>query len=307
MSNSIRGHAAVNCSWHAGRPANPSACDGGSGISGTESSGGPNPRTACQPASPNAMSWGLTNEATASHGPSSPRRRQLGEQLDDLVGEDPVPDGAAVGPGGTVGLPPDPPGEPERVEPVGPAVRLDRLGDDRAVVAGGHEAVVGAGDDEVGVGDVPFAPVVGAVAAGPEPVAERRHRVRVEPRHRRVGVPLGQPVGLRDAVQGRVLPREQRGPARQARGRAGVVAVELEAAGAQRLAGRQVVAPERGERRGLVRGRVPLLVGHDDEDVGRRHQRPVPVTSAVMGGTVRDGRTDDRFGNWYSAGSGQTP
>ena len=96
------------------------------------------------------------------------------------------------------------------------------------------------GIDEVGVADVPLAAVVGLVAAGAEPVAERRHRVGVEPPHRRVGVLLRDAVGLRHAVQRRVLAGEQRRPARHARRRARVVPVELQPAVAERLPGRQL-------------------------------------------------------------------
>jgi hypothetical protein len=46
------------------------------------------------------------------------------------------------------------------------------------------------------------------------------------------------------------------------------VAVELEAAGAEVLACRELLTPEGREGVALVRRRVPLLVRHHDEDVG---------------------------------------
>ena len=82
------------------------------------------------------MSWGFTNEATASHGPSLDGAGQVAEEVDDLLGEDAVAHGAAVRLGRAVGLAADPAREPERVEPVGPAVGLDGLGDQAAVVVG---------------------------------------------------------------------------------------------------------------------------------------------------------------------------
>ncbi len=67
----MAGHALVNASWQAGRPAKESACDGASGMAGSVSSStGGKPSSASQPKPLNAMSCGLTKEATASHGPS---------------------------------------------------------------------------------------------------------------------------------------------------------------------------------------------------------------------------------------------
>ena len=142
------------------------------------------------------MSCGFTNEATASHGPSLARLGQVTEQVDHLLREHAVAHSAAVGLRRAVRLPADPPGEPERVEPVGLAVRLHRLGDRLAVVVGRHQAFVAPRDREVGVADVPLAPVVGLVAAGAKPVAQRRDRVGVEPPHGRIVGLLGDPVGL---------------------------------------------------------------------------------------------------------------
>ena len=138
----------------------------------------------------NAMSWGFTNDATASHGPSSRDCGQLAEQLDDLLGEHAVADRArsrtwrrrgARGrstPRTRTGRADRPCGTPRprrrwRVPSSSEAMRLSWV----------------PGIEQVGVSDVPLAPVVGLVAAGAEPVAEGGHLVGVEPAHRRVGRP----------------------------------------------------------------------------------------------------------------------
>ncbi len=146
---------------------------------------------------------------------------------------------------------------------------------------------MGAGDDEVGVGDVPLAPIVRLVAAGAEPVAQGRHRVRVQPPHPGVGVLLGDPVGLRGAVQRRVLPGEQRRPARQARRRPRIVTMEVQTTPAKRLAGREAVAAKRCDGLGLIRRWVPLLVRHDDENVRRAHARRLVSLTVCDAGTER--------------------
>jgi len=51
------------------------------------------------------------------------------------------------------------------------------------------------------MGDVPLAAVVRLVAPGPEPVTQRRDRVRIEPAHSGIGVLLRDPVRLRGTVQ----------------------------------------------------------------------------------------------------------
>ena len=142
-------------------------------------------------------------------------RRQLGEQVDHLFGEHAVAHESAVGLVGTVRLAPDPPREPELVEPVGAPVGVDRGGVDDPVDVVRPQALVGAGHHQVGVRDVPLAPVVGAVAGGAEPVPHRRHGVGIEEVHGRVGGRLGEAVGVGDPVQRRVLAGEQRGPARR--------------------------------------------------------------------------------------------
>ena len=135
--------------------------------------------------------------------------RELTEELHHLLREHSVAHRAALGPGRAVRLTADPPGEPERVEPVGLAIGGDRLRDRVPVDVGGHQALVAPRDEQVGEGDVPLPPVVRLVPAGAEPVAERRHRVGIQPHHGRVVVLLRRPVGLRHAVQRRVLTGEQ--------------------------------------------------------------------------------------------------
>jgi hypothetical protein len=69
----------------------------------------------------------------------------------------------------------DPSGEPVRTEWIRVEILLHgSVVDDAVVVVGGQR---GAGGRilEVGVGDVPLAVVVGVVAGGAEPVAQRRH------------------------------------------------------------------------------------------------------------------------------------
>src|ERR1700722_17783354 len=101
---------------------------------------------------------------------------------------------------------------------------------------------------------------MGLVAAGPEPVAERRNGVGVEPAHGRVVGLLGHAIGVGPAVQRRVLAREERGPAGQAGGRAGVVPVKLEATVADGLARTELLASEPGHGGTLVGRGIPLLV-----------------------------------------------
>ena len=87
---------------------------------------------------------------------------------------------------------------------------------------------MGARNDQVGEGDVPLSPVVRLVAASPEPVAERRHRVGVEPVHAGIGTLFGRAVRRGHPVKGWVLPGEERGTARCAGRRSGVMAMELD-------------------------------------------------------------------------------
>ena len=68
------------------------------------------------------------------------RLGELGQKVNDLFSEDAVSHGAAVRLGGTVGLTTDPPGEPERVESIGLTECVDGIGDESAVVVGGHSS-----------------------------------------------------------------------------------------------------------------------------------------------------------------------
>ena len=209
---------------------------------------------------------------------------QLAEEFDDLLGEDAVAHHAAVGLRRAVRLAADPAREAVGIEAVGPLVGRHRGGNGRARLVGRHQSLVGAGDHQVGVRNVPLAPVVRLVAAGAEPVAERRHRVGIEPLHVRVVGLLGQAVGVGPAVQRGVLAREERRPAGQAGRRAGVVPVEFEAAVADGLARAELLPAEAGQGLVLVRGWVALLVGHDHKDVGWRHRGRLHAHSSRHGG-----------------------
>ena len=176
--------------------------------------------------------------------------------------------GAGVGQPGAVRLGPDPAGEPVRVERVGVEVGLHRRGVDHTVVVVGGERRAGRRVEQVGVADVPLALVVGVVAAGPEPVAERRHLALAQPAHAGVVGHLAEPVGLGDAVDVGVLAGEQRRPAGHAGERAGVVAAEGDAVLVEpAAAGQRVVAPA-PQVVALVGRGGPLLVGEDDDDIG---------------------------------------
>ena len=135
-----------------------------------------------------------------------------------------------------------------------------------------------------GVRGVPLALVVRPIAAGAEPVAQRRHGVRRQPEHVVAVVVLGDPVGLRDAVQRRVLAGQQRRAARRARRRHRIVMTERHPVLPQPLHAGQMLPPELGELIGLVRRRVVLLIGQDDQDVRAseswpRHSRSRSVSA----------------------------
>ena len=65
---------------------------------------------------------------------------------------------------------------------------------------------------------MPFAVVVGVVARGPEPVADRGDLTWAQPPHAGVVVAFAETVGLGDAVHFGVLTGEQRRATRHARG-----------------------------------------------------------------------------------------
>ena len=116
----------------------------------------------------------------------------------------------------SVGLGADPAGEAELVEHVGVEVGPYRCVVETTSGVVGPECVAGRRVEQVGVGHVPFADVVGVVAAGTEPVPERRHLARAEPTHPGVVVHLAEAVGLGHPVDVRVLPGEERRTARHA-------------------------------------------------------------------------------------------
>ena len=88
-------------------------------------------------------------------------------------------------------------------------------------------------------------------------------------------------------MQRRVLPGEQRRPARQARRRPRVVTMEVQTTPAKRLAGREAVAAKRCDGLGLIRRWVPLLVRHDDENVRRARGRRLVSLTVCDAGTER--------------------
>ena len=227
------------------------------------------------------------------------------EEVGELRGEERIADHAGVGAIGTVRLAADPTAEPVRVEPVGAVVQLDRAGEHGAAAVVGLEADMGAGRSEVGVREVPLAAVVGVVPGGAEPVADGGHGRRIEPVHTGVDGRLGQAVGVGEPVQRGELAGEHRGAARRARTRAGVVVVELDASGADAFAPRELRAPELGDGVVLVGRRVPLLVGHDDEDVGPRRHQALPVMRA--GATNTAARRSSAITRSYSSQSSCDP
>ena len=140
------------------------------------------------------------------------------QQLDRLVRREDVLDRAGVVLAEPVRLRADPFGEAELVEEIRLQVSLDVLLLRLAVVVDREEVAVPVIGVEVRVRGVPLALEEGPVAAGAEPVAHRRHAVRRQPEHVVAVGALGQPVRLRNTVQRRMVPRQQRGAARRARG-----------------------------------------------------------------------------------------
>ena len=189
------------------------------------------------------------------------------EQRDRLVGGERVLERAGVVLAEPVRLGADPLREAVVVEQVGLEVLLDVVLDRRAVVVDREQVPVAVVGVEVRVRDVPLALVVGPIAAGPEPVAQRRHGVRRQPEHVVALVVLGDSRGLRDAVQRGVLAGQHRRAARRARGRHRIVMGERHAVLPQPLQAGQMLPPVLGELVGFIGRRVVLLVGQDDQDV----------------------------------------
>ena len=161
--------------------------------------------------------------------------------------------------------------------------------DRRAVVVDRQQVPVAILGVEMRVRDVPLALVERPIAAGPEPVAQRRHRVRRQPEHVVAVGALGDPVGLRHAVQRRVLAGQQRRAARRARRRHRIVMAERHAVLPQPLHARQMLSPVLGELVGLVRRRVVLLIGHDDQDVRATRHAATLTLALASGASSRSG------------------
>ncbi len=104
------------------------------------------------------------------------------EPRDHAIGDEWIAPNARVAQFPTVRLGADPPGEAERVQPVGASVPVDTVVDDVAVVVVRVDPVA-LGVVEVGMADVPLAVVVRVVAGGTEPVAERRDLTLPQPPH----------------------------------------------------------------------------------------------------------------------------
>ncbi len=132
---------------------------------------------------------------------------------------------------------------------------------------------------------MPLAPVVRPVAARSEPVAEGGYRCRVELPHGRVVTVLCDAVGLGDSVQRRVLTGEQRGSTRDACRGPRVMAVQFQTTFTESLSRRQLGASERCDLVRLLRRRIALLVGHDQQNVRGGHARrllpPARVSCSV--------------------------
>ena len=194
------------------------------------------------------------------------------EQRDRLVGGERVLDHAGVVLAESVRVGPDPLRKAVVVEQVGVKVLLDVVLDRRPVVVDRQQVPVAILGVEIRVRDVPLALVVRPIAAGPEPVAQRRHRIRRQPEHVVAIGALGDPVGLRHPVQRRILAGQQRRAARSARRRHRIVMAERHPVLPQPLHAGQMLPPVLGELLGLVRRRVVQLIGQDDQDVrARRH------------------------------------
>ena len=136
-----------------------------------------------------------------------------------------------------------------------------------AVFVQSLEITLAVGRGEVRVRDVPFAFVESPVAASPEPVPDGGDRVGREPEHFRAVGALCEAIGLRDAVQRRVLARHNRCAAGGTGRRHGVVTFERDARIPQTRFGGKLFATEAAKLIGLVHRRMTQLIGHDDKDV----------------------------------------
>ena len=159
---------------------------------------------------------GVDERGDHQPGPPVVLGAELAEEADRLLGE-PLVAALLAGRRGrprvervpAVGLGADPSAEPELVQPVGVQVvlLLGRVG--HPVVVEAQDLVAGAGDQEVGVGEVPLALVEGVVAAGSEVVAHGGHGVGVQPELVVLERLLGHSGRLGHAVEGRVVPGEE--------------------------------------------------------------------------------------------------
>jgi hypothetical protein len=107
-----------------------------------------------------------------------------------------------------------------------------------------------------------------AIAGGAEIVAHGGDHVRIEPVHPRVPGSLADSIRLRHAVQRRVLPGEDRGPARRAGGRLHVVPPEVDAVFAKNLLCVKVLVHPQAQLGAVVDRRIPQLVNEKEKDIG---------------------------------------
>ena len=168
-----------------------------------------------------------------------------------------------------VGFGSDPAGEAKGVEPVGCLVEffLDRIAGARFGIEA-HQRLVRAGDQHVGVRDVPLADPEGEVSRCAEIVAERRHAVGVDPEDVRVAGFLGRRKGLAGPVERRVVAGQDGCPRRHAGGGHDIVMLEVQPAGEQRVLEFEMRFAELPGEVRLVRRQEAHLVAQDDQDVG---------------------------------------
>jgi hypothetical protein len=108
---------------------------------------------------------------------------ELTEQLADLNGGAGITYAAGGGALGAVRIGTDLARESEFIEAIGLVVERDALGVGEALRVIGQEGSVGAGDEDVLIGEMPLATVVGLVAAFAEVLAECGNGVGIEPIH----------------------------------------------------------------------------------------------------------------------------
>lgn len=95
------------------------------------------------------------------------------------------------------------------------------------IIAG--QAVVGTGNDNILIGDMPLPFIVGLVTGFPEVVTHCRYSVPIQPKHIGIKGFFGNSYGLTDTMERWIMTCKQRCPAGAASGSSNVVSVELKA------------------------------------------------------------------------------